>query len=204
MKNLIKRTLLATVVLLLIPVTGFGQLLKEVTAENCISGDCVDGRGTMELATQWGKGSYVGNFVDSEFHGKGRLEVPISFTNKSVYDGNWNMSVREGRGTYWNGTGDLYIGQWKGNKRNGSGSYFFNLAKWEENKNSEYWLKENTENYSGEFLNDHYHGKGVFRWDTGKRYEGNFFAGNKHGYGIFYYETGNTRQQLWDFGDFVR
>ncbi|MFT6093313.1 MAG: hypothetical protein ACJA2Q_001209 [Pseudohongiellaceae bacterium] len=204
MKDRIKHTLLASVVLLLIPVIGFGQLLQEVTAENCILGDCVDGRGTMELSTQWGKGSYVGNFADSEFHGKGRLELPISFTSKSIYDGNWNMSVREGRGTYWNGTGDLYMGQWKGNKRNGLGSYFFNLGKWEENKNSEYWLKGNTENYSGEFLNDHYHGKGVFRWETGKRYEGNFFAGKKHGYGIFYYETGNTREQLWDYGDFVR
>lgn len=204
MKTLNKHSLLAAVVLLFIPVISFGQLLKEVTAQSCLSGDCVDGRGTMQLATQWGNGSYVGNFVDGEFHGKGRLEVPISFTSKSIYDGNWNMNVREGRGTYWDGVADLYIGQWSGNKRNGLGSYFFKMPRWDENKNSEYWLKENTENYSGEFLNDHYHGKGVFRWATGKRYEGNFFAGNKHGYGIFYYETGNTRQQLWDFGDFVR
>lgn len=204
MKALTKHSLLAAVVFLLIPAMGFAQLLDEVTSEICSAGDCVDGRGTMELNTQWGKGSYVGNFIDGEFHGKGRLELPISFTNKSIYDGNWNMSVREGRGTYWNGAGDLYIGLWKANKRNGLGSYFFNLPRWDENKNSEFWLKENTENYSGEFLNDHYHGEGVFRWETGKRYEGNFFAGNKHGYGIFYYETGNTRQQLWNFGDFVR
>jgi hypothetical protein len=65
-------------------------------------------------------------------------------------------------------------------------------------------LRENTENYSGEFLNDHYHGEGIFRWASGTRYEGEFFAGNKHGYGIFYYQTGNTRRQLWNFGDFVR
>ena len=77
-------------------------------------------------------------------------------------------------------------------------------VKWEENKNSEFWLRENTENYSGEFLNDHYHGEGIFRWASGTRYEGEFFAGNKHGYGIFYYQTGNTRRQLWNFGDFVR
>lgn len=181
-----------------------GQLLKEVTAENCIKGDCVDGRGTMELKTQWGAGQYAGNFLGGEFHGRGRLEIPISFTSKAIYDGNWNRGVREGRGTFWNGKSNLYIGQWKGNKRNGLGSYFFNLPRWEENKNSEYWLKENTENYSGEFLNDHYHGEGVFRWENGSRYEGVFFAGNKHGFGTFYYETGNARQQLWDYGDFIR
>ena len=204
MKYLTRRSLLAFVILLLVPAIGFGQLLKEVTAENCIYGNCVDGRGTMKLATQWGNGTYVGDFMEGEFNGSGRLELPVSFTNKLVYDGNWNIGVREGRGTFWNGDSDLYIGQWKDNKRNGQGSYFFKLPKWEENKNSEFWLRENTENYSGEFLNDHYHGEGIFRWASGTRYEGEFFAGNKHGYGIFYYQTGNTRRQLWNFGDFVR
>lgn len=204
MKYLTRRSLLAFVILLLVPASGFGQLLKEVTAENCIYGNCVDGRGTMKLATQWGNGTYVGDFMEGEFNGSGRLELPVSFTNKLVYDGNWNIGVREGRGTFWNGDSDLYIGQWKDNKRNGQGSYFFKLPKWEENKNSEFWLRENTENYSGEFLNDHYHGEGIFRWASGTRYEGEFFAGNKHGYGIFYYQTGNTRRQLWNFGDFVR
>jgi hypothetical protein len=204
LKYLTRRSLLAFVILLLVPAIGFGQLLKEVTAENCIYGNCVDGRGTMKLATQWGNGTYVGDFMEGEFNGSGRLELPVSFTNKLVYDGNWNIGVREGRGTFWNGDSDLYIGQWKDNKRNGQGSYFFKLPKWEENKNSEFWLRENTENYSGEFLNDHYHGEGIFRWASGTRYEGEFFAGNKHGYGIFYYQTGNTRRQLWNFGDFVR
>jgi hypothetical protein len=204
LKYLTRRSLLAFAILLLVPVTGFGQLLEEVTTENCIYGNCVDGRGTMKLATQWGNGTYIGGFMEGEFNGNGRLELPVSFTNKLVYDGNWNIGVREGRGTFWNGDSDLYIGQWKDNKRNGKGSYFFNLATWEENKNSEFWLKENTENYSGEFLNDHYHGEGIFRWASGTRYEGEFFAGNKHGYGIFYYQTGNTRRQLWNFGDFVR
>jgi len=204
LKYLTRRSLLAYAMLLLVPATGFGQLLKEVTAENCVYGNCVDGRGTMKLATAWGDGTYVGGFMEGEFNGNGRLELPVSFTNKLVYDGNWNIGVREGRGTFWNGDSDLYIGQWKNNKRNGQGSYFFKLPKWEENKNSEFWLKENTENYSGEFLNDHYHGEGIFRWASGTRYEGEFFAGNKHGYGIFYYQTGNTRRQLWNFGDFVR
>lgn len=202
MKNLVTKVI--STVCLLLPVLAAGQMLKDVVDETCVYGDCVDGRGTMELKTQWGNGRYRGSFVDGEFHGHGRLEMPISFTQKAVYVGNWNKGIREGRGTFWDGKSDLYIGQWKENKRNGQGSYFFNLPRWEENKNSEFWLRENTENYSGEFMNDHYHGKGVFRWENGARYEGEFFAGNKHGFGTFYYETGNARQQLWNYGDFVR
>lgn len=180
------------------------QILKDVSSEECIAGNCLDGEGTMELKTPWGPGQFRGNFRDGEFHGKGRLELPISFTHKTIYDGNWNLGIRDGKGTYWNGKGNLYMGEWKGNKRNGRGSYFFNLPRWEENKNSEMWLRENTENYSGEFLNDHYHGEGIFRWENGSRYEGTFFAGNKHGMGTYYYNTGNARQQIWEYGAFVR
>ena len=62
------------------------QSLAGVTAEKCVLGDCTEGRGRMELTTQWGKGEYFGNFRDGEFHGKGRLEIPISFMAKSIYD----------------------------------------------------------------------------------------------------------------------
>ena len=51
------------------------QSLAEVIAEECVLGDCLEGRGRMELSTQWGKGEYFGNFTDGEFHGKGRLEI---------------------------------------------------------------------------------------------------------------------------------
>ena len=183
---------------------GLAQSLKEVTAEVCIRGDCANGLGALELATPWGKGSYVGNFTDSEFHGQGRLEIPISFTSKAVYTGNWERGIRSGRGKHWNGKGKLYIGEWRGDKRNGQGSYFINLPQWRENEHSEFWLKENTENYTGEFVNDHYQGQGTYRWANGRKFVGGFFASEKHGDGMFYYETGNSRPQIWNFGDFIR
>ena len=40
------------------------QPLVDVTAEVCLRGDCVDGRGRLELANGWGKGEYNGNFKD--------------------------------------------------------------------------------------------------------------------------------------------
>ena len=183
----------------------FGQSLKSVTEETCLRGDCVSGEGTLELTTKFGKGRYTGGFLEGEFEGYGRLEMPISWTEKEVYVGNWERGLRVGRGTHWNGKGNLYIGQWRDNKRNGIGSYFFNLSDWRENQHSEYWLKENTENYTGEFVNDHYQGQGTYRWVNGHRYVGGFFAGDKHGFGTFYYaKTGTARQQLWNYGDFVR
>jgi hypothetical protein len=158
----------------------------------------------MELTTQWGKGEYFGIFRGGEFHGKGRLEIPISFVAKAIYDGNYDMGIRSGRGTYWNGNGKLYIGHWQEDKRNGQGSYFIGLAEWRENEHSEFWMKENVENYSGTFFDDFYHGEGTYRWPGGQKYVGKFFANEKHGHGTYYYVTGSPRQQLWDYGNFIR
>jgi hypothetical protein len=180
------------------------QSLAAVTEETCTRGDCLAGTGTLELITEFGKGSYVGEFKDGEFNGFGRLEIPISFLAKSVYRGNWANGIRQGRGTYWNGKGNLYIGQWGDDKRNGQGSYFFNLPEWKENQHTEHWLSENTENYSGQFVNDHYQGQGTYRWSDGTKFVGGFFAGNKHGQGTFYYDTGAPRPQWWEYGNLAR
>jgi len=180
------------------------SMLENVESEQCVRGDCVNGHGTLEVTTQWGKGLYSGGFRDGEFHGYGRLQVPISFLEEEVYVGNWSRGLRNGRGKHWNGDGNLYIGQWQDDKRHGHGSYFFNLPEWVENRHTEFWLKENTENYTGDFVNGHYQGQGTYRWPDGQKYVGGFFASEKHGRGTFYYATGTARQQVWEYGDLIR
>lgn len=180
------------------------QSLENVTEEECVYGDCDFGRGTMSLKTSWGLGEYVGNFKNGEFHGYGRLEIPISFTERSVYAGNWANGFREGRGTHWNGDGKLYIGEWRNNMRHGIGSYFFNMPDWQENKHTEFWLKDNYENYTGDFVEDHFQGQGTYRWQDGQKYVGGFFASDKHGAGTFFYVTGTSRKQYWNYGDLIR
>jgi len=64
-------------------------------------------------------------------------------------------------------------------------------------------LKENTENYSCDFVDDFYHGQGTYRWPGGQKFVGGFFANDKHGYGTYFYSTGTRREQLWNYGDFV-
>lgn len=190
--------------LLLAPHVASANLLQNVTGEVCVRGDCEEGDGTLELATPWGKGSYVGEFEGGEFHGYGRLEVPISHLEDEVYEGYWVDGARNGRGKHWNGRGNLYIGEWRDDKRHGKGSYFINLPEWRENEHSEFWLRDNTENYSGDFRDGHYHGQGSYRWPDGQRYEGGFFASEKHGPGTFYYPTGTRREQFWEYGEFLR
>ena len=197
-------TLLVTIAALLAPLSGTASMLDNVTERNCVRGDCVNGDGTLELRTPWGTGSYVGEFQDGEFHGYGRLEVPISYSDEEVYVGNWVNGARNGRGKHWDGEGNLYIGEWRNNKRHGQGSYFINLPEWQENRHTEFWLKENTENYTGEFVNGHYHGQGTYRWADGQKYEGGFFASEKHGHGTFYYSTGSPRPQYWQYGELIR
>ncbi len=176
---------------------------KEISRA-CVFGDCENGYGTLEIKTTLGTNTYRGNFKDGKYHGYGKLTEMVSVTERAYYDGNWDAGVRSGRGTYYNGRDKLYIGQWKNNKREGRGSYFFGLKDWSENKYSEHWLSQNTENYTGEFVNDLYQGQGTYRWPDGQRYIGGFFANDKHGPGTFIYPSGTIREQVWEYGDFVR
>ncbi|MEX2131838.1 MAG: hypothetical protein WD772_10155, partial [Pseudohongiellaceae bacterium] len=174
--------------------TGLAQVLPEVREQTCVYGDCENGLGTLELKVEFGTALYRGSFRNGKFHGNGRLETPVSFTQRALYNGNWEDGVRSGRGTYFDGRGDLYIGQWRNDRRHGQGSYFFGLEDWRENEHTEFWLSQNSENYTGEFVNDLYQGRGVYRWKNGSRFEGGFFASEKHGFGTYYYSTGTARQ----------
>lgn len=176
----------------------------EEMSRTCVFGDCLEGFGILELRTSIGTDRYEGSFKDGKFHGAGRFEQMISSTGRSYYDGDWNLGVRNGRGTYWNGISNLYIGQWRNDLRHGQGSYFFGLTDWAPNKHTESWLKENVENYTGEFVDDLYQGSGTYRWPDGQRYVGTFYANEKHGAGTFFYASGTRREQFWEYGRFLR
>lgn len=170
----------------------------------CVYGDCQNGYGILEIRTELGTNRYEGTFQEGEFHGNGRLEFMVSQNERAYYEGNWLMGVREGRGTYWNGVSNLYIGQWRNDLRHGQGAYFFGVQDWSPNKHSEQWLRDNVENYTGEFVDDLYEGSGTYRWPDGARYVGDFYANEKHGNGTFYYPTGSRRDQYWQYGRFIR
>tara|TARA_R110002072_G_scaffold301164_1_gene480173 strand:+ start:36855 stop:37430 length:576 start_codon:yes stop_codon:yes gene_type:complete len=185
-------------------VTAAQMMSKGELSRTCVYGDCVNDFGILEIRTDVGTDRYEGNFSEGKFHGHGRFEQMISRTERAYYDGDWVMGLREGRGTYWNGVSGLYIGQWRDDLRHGQGAYFHGIKDWSPNKYTEYWLRENVENYSGDFVDDLYQGKGTYRWPDGQRYVGEFYANEKHGSGTFFYPTGTRREQVWRYGRLVR
>ena len=108
-----KHTLLSLVLVLIFSFSAF--------ANECVSGDCVNGYGTYV----WDSGEkYVGEFKNYEFHGQGTL---------TLADGNWYVGEFknykfDGQGTYTSANGDKYVGGFKNNEKHGQGTYTYASA----------------------------------------------------------------------------
>ena len=92
-------------------------IASNVYADKCVSGNCVNGHGTM-IKTSGDK--YIGNFKDGKMHGKGTM----MFANGRKYIGEWKNGKRNGQGTYLYPTGARYVGGWKDGKRHGQGTAY--------------------------------------------------------------------------------
>jgi len=162
----------------------------------CISGDCVNGNGTLVEETQRGLRTYRGDFVNGKFHGFGRL----TFNDEGeIYEGRFMIGKKHGRGTLWNDEGDVYMGNWRNDRRNGMGMLAFHVENYREGRFTENTLKNTTENYSGEFKNDVFYGEGTYRWEDGTLYVGKWAANKKHGRGYFDYGTGHKAWRTFEF-----
>lgn len=166
----------------------------------CISGDCVNGKGTIVEETDRGLRTYRGDFVEGKFQGYGRL----AFNDEGEsYKGRFMLGKKWGRGTLWDKDGNIYMGQWRNDRRNGTGLQAFNVKDWREDLYTEIWLKENTENYSGQFKNDVFYGDGTYRWEDGTLYVGKWAANKKHGRGYFNHGTGHKAWRNFNFDNRV-
>lgn len=153
----------------------------------CIIGDCVNGRGTLVSITDHGETRYAGNFAEGKYNGYGRLNY---VEENTFYKGQWVMGKKHGRGTFWDKEKNVYVGEWRNDRRYGQGSQFFKVADWVEDKHSEAWLMEHTENYTGGFQNDVFFGEGTYRWADGTKYVGGWVASKRHGDGYLDYGNG--------------
>ena len=100
--------------------------------------------------------TYIGQFKDSMFHGKGKW-----WTKKGeVCEGQFKDGARHGNGkqyfTKGKVAGSIYIGSWKDNKKSGKGKmkYYDGAI------------------YTGEWKNDDYHGRGTLIETDGKIFKG--------------------------------
>lgn len=173
-----------------------GSVFAEDIEVGCLHGDCVNGRGTLVEVTERGEVRYVGAFVNGLYDGYGRL----TFVDEGLfYKGRWKQGEKSGYGVLWDSENNVYMGAWLNDRRNGTGGQFYRVEGWVEGSHGEPWLKENTENYTGEFKNGVFYGYGTYRWADGVKYIGEWAANKKHGKGYFDYGTGMRSNREFEF-----
>lgn len=155
------------------------------TASSCISGNCTDGYGTLQMADA----TLTGFFVN----GKGNGFVIAAYTNGDSYMGNYVNGIRDGYGNYsWNNSDNRYYGQWKSGLQHGYG-YVQKIVEvtqagyYENGKLVTDMLTESFKNdsYVGRCKGDCNNGFGKFDFGDGSWYFGFFKNGRMHYIGAY-------------------
>jgi hypothetical protein len=143
-------------------------------ADQCVEGDCVNGKGTMIYSTGH---KYVGEFEEGKRHGQGIIYMPGGRTVEGQFRQNAPI-----KGTYTYPNGQVYTGTWEFYESNGQGTLKYSDGRI----------------YEGEFKSGLRNGQGVITWPDGRRYEGWFVRGKRTGEGIMTYPDGRVYK-----GDFL-
>ena len=99
-----KKFILILIIISLVPAVSFAD-----SADKCVEGDCINGKGTLVTATGH---KYTGMFKDGLRHGEGIMLMP----GKRKLVGVWVANeFREG--TYTAPDGTVYEGQWEFRER---------------------------------------------------------------------------------------
>jgi hypothetical protein len=144
-------------------------------ADQCVEGDCVNGKGTKVYSTGH---KYVGEFRNGMRDGEGAMSLPGGRTLKGRFEGDAIF-----QGTYTDPDGSVYTGSWEFRERNGRGTLKYPDGRV----------------YEGDFKGGLRHGKGTMTWPSGRRYEGDFLRGQRTGKGTMTYPDG--RVYTGDFAD---
>ena len=118
----------------------------------------------------FGNGKYVGEMMDGKRNGKGTYY----FKSGDIFIGEWKDDNKIGKGTYFYKEGDVFEGEYKNNVADGKGIYYY----------------INGDIYDGEYYSNLRHGKGVYYFSNGSRYEGDWKKDKKDGDGVFYCNDG--------------
>ncbi|MEE4266187.1 MAG: 2-isopropylmalate synthase [Desulfobacteraceae bacterium] len=148
--------------------------------DECVEGDCVNGKGTMVSSTGH---KYTGEFKDGVRHGEGVMLLPGGRKLVGVWSGN---EIRTG--TYTAPDGTIYEGQWEHRERNGQGALTFPDGR----------------KYVGEFKSGQRHGRGTMTWPDGRTYVGDFKQGARTGQGTMAYPDGRTVTGEFKDGEFLK
>ena len=201
--------------LFLIPLTPI-----PLNAQECVSGDCENGFGTMKFA----EGStYVGEFKDGLENGQGVYTWPdgkkyegevkdglengfgtITFLDGSTYVGEFKDDLYNGRGTYTWPDGRMYEGECKNNMRDGYGTYILPDGNkyeggWKDDLKDGFGILQLPDGttYVGEFKDGFKNGRGSYTFSVGGTYVGEFKDDKWCGQGTFTYPNGEILEGVW-------
>ncbi len=175
----------------------------------CVSGDCVNGRG-IYMYTSGAK--YVGDFQNGEIHGIGTCY----YTDGSKYQGEWVMRYPEGNGTKTLSDGTKIKGLWlKGQAVNARGQLINTEIDGDGTDIQAGCLQGNCKNgegifayangskYEGQFLNGMIDGWGTWYYPNGDKYIGSFKNNHPNGTGNLYEASGNITSGEWSKGEYM-
>lgn len=132
-------------------------------------GDFLEGKRSGRGKLSWTNGTvYCGNWKDDRLHGTGVLELPSGLK----YEGEFQHNKFHGQGTLTWKNGKQYVGSWKDNLRSGTGVLSYPAD------DSRHRME-----YTGEWSKGMRHGQGVMRWTNGALYEGEWHYGKREGFG---------------------
>jgi hypothetical protein len=94
-------------------------LLFSCGDDNCVSGDCENGQGTMIFSSG---NKYVGEFKDGWYDGQGTFTWASGEWEGDKYVGEYKDGFWHGQGTYTWAKGDKYVGEHKDGKKEGQGT----------------------------------------------------------------------------------
>lgn len=116
--------------------------------------------------------TYEGNFVNGEYHGKGKLV----WKSDAIYEGDFVNGQRTGKGVITMSNGDRYEGDFVDGKITGKGKYT-----WKKTGNT----------YEGDFVDGKQTGKGTTIYSSGDIYIGDYLDGERTGLGIMKIQKSN-------------
>ena len=138
--------------------------------------DMFNGSGTCYYGEMGSPHRYVGEFVDCVREGKGTMYYPSG----NVYEGEWHAGKRHGHGKFTWVNGSYYVGEFADGEMNGRGEMVYAFSSGE---TPVQFVQANR--YVGEFVDSKRSGQGTFHYANGSLYKGEWANDVKSGEGVF-------------------
>jgi hypothetical protein len=147
---------------------------SQTTANKCVSGDCVNGKGKMVYSNG---NIYEGDFVSGKPEGHGTT----NFANGSIYTGQFSNGRTDGQGVFKMKDGAIYSGQFSQGLYHGKGKYNF----------------PDGGIYDGNWVNGIREGQGKMTFADGGIYDGSWVNGKREGQGTYTTKDGSYYSGEW-------